>query len=105
MAKAQAKQTSSRSPRKRGSGDDQASSERRRQLIEITAELFADRGYKATTVRAIGDAAGVLSGSLYYHFDSKEAIADELFASYFDELVATYRSIIGEGVSRGRPSS
>lgn len=94
MAKAQ--KTSSRVPRKKADGADVVS-DRRRQLIEITAELFADRGYKATTVRAIGDAAGVLSGSLYYHFDSKEAIADELFASYFEELVDTYRSIIAEG--------
>jgi AcrR family transcriptional regulator len=69
-------------------------SERRREMVQLAAELFAERGYKATTVRAIGDAAGVLSGSLYHHFDSKEAIADELFASYFDELLATYKQIL-----------
>lgn len=80
--------------RRRTATDD---SERRRELIEITAQLFAERGYKATTVRGIGDAAGVLSGSLYYHFDSKEAIADELFSTYFEELIATYRSIIEAG--------
>lgn len=97
MAKAQAKKSTPGAPRKKASGDDDALLDRRRQLIDITAELFAEQGYKATTVRAIGRKAGVLSGSLYYHFDSKEAIADELFASYFDELVATYRSIIEEG--------
>lgn len=74
-----------------------APSERRRQIVDISAQLFAERGYKATTVRAIGDAAGVLSGSLYHHFDSKEAIADELFTIYFEGLVARYRDIIDVG--------
>lgn len=68
-------------------------SERRADLVRIAAELFAERGYRATTVRHIGDAAGVLSGSLYHHFDSKETILDELLSSYLSELVETYREI------------
>jgi AcrR family transcriptional regulator len=70
-------------------------SERRADLVRIAAELFAERGYRATTVRHIGDAAGVLSGSLYHHFDSKETILDELLSSYLDELLETYRRIAG----------
>ncbi len=74
-------------------------SERRDALVQIAAELFAEHGYRATTVRHIGDAAGVLSGSLYHHFDAKETILDELLSSYLDELVDTYRAIVktGEG--------
>jgi TetR/AcrR family transcriptional regulator, cholesterol catabolism regulator len=71
-------------------------SERRADLVRIAAELFAERGYRATTVRHIGDAAGVLSGSLYHHFDSKETILDELLSSYLDTLLDTYRGIAGE---------
>jgi AcrR family transcriptional regulator len=70
-------------------------SERRADLVRIAAELFAERGYRATTVRHIGDAAGVLSGSLYHHFDSKETILDELLSSYLDTLLDTYRGIAG----------
>jgi AcrR family transcriptional regulator len=70
-------------------------SARRADLVRIAAELFAERGYRATTVRHIGDAAGVLSGSLYHHFDSKETILDELLSSYLDELLSTYREIAG----------
>jgi len=70
-------------------------SARRADLVRIAAELFAERGYRATTVRHIGDAAGVLSGSLYHHFDSKETILDELLSSYLDELLTTYREIAG----------
>lgn len=69
-------------------------SERRQALIEIAAELFAERGFRSTTVREIGDAAGVLSGSLYHHFDSKETIIEEILSSYLDNLMATYTDII-----------
>jgi AcrR family transcriptional regulator len=72
-------------------------SERRDALVQIAAELFAEQGYRATTVRHIGDAAGVLSGSLYHHFDSKETILDELLSSYLDELLDTYRTIVKAG--------
>ncbi|NUU21363.1 MAG: TetR/AcrR family transcriptional regulator [Streptomycetaceae bacterium] len=73
------------------------SSPRRAALVAIAAELFAERGYKATTVREIGDAAGVLSGSLYHHFGSKEEILDELLSSYMSSLDGTYREIIEAG--------
>lgn len=72
-------------------------SARRDALVQIAAELFAEQGYRATTVRHIGDAAGVLSGSLYHHFDSKETILDELLSSYLEELLDTYRAIAKEG--------
>ncbi len=72
-------------------------SERRAALVALAAELFAERGYRATTVREIAEAAGVLSGSLYHHFDSKESIIDELLSSYLDELLAQYRAIVSEG--------
>jgi TetR/AcrR family transcriptional regulator, cholesterol catabolism regulator len=72
-------------------------SERRDALVQIAAELFAEQGYRATTVRHIGDAAGVLSGSLYHHFDSKETILDELLSSYLEDLLETYRSIVKAG--------
>jgi hypothetical protein len=38
-------------------------SERRAHLIVLAGELFAQKGYRATTVREIADAAGILSGS------------------------------------------
>jgi AcrR family transcriptional regulator len=53
---------------------------RREELLAIAAELFAQRGFKNTTVRDIADAAGILSGSLYHHFDSKESMVDEILS-------------------------
>jgi len=63
-------------------------------MVSIAAELFAQKGYRATTVREIADAAGILSGSLYHHFDSKESIGDEILAGFINEVLANYRSTI-----------
>ena len=51
---------------------------RRDELLELAAAMFAERGLRATTVRDIADLAGILSGSLYHHFSSKEEMVDEV---------------------------
>ena len=66
---------------------------RRAELLDIAAKLFAERGFKNTTVRDIADAAGILSGSLYHHFDSKEAMVDELLDSFQTALWQEYDAI------------
>ncbi|GAA2375032.1 TetR/AcrR family transcriptional regulator [Nonomuraea africana] len=80
-------------PRSRGS-------ESTRDLIVETAlRLFRERGFDATTMRAIAAEAGVSVGNAYYYFASK----DELVQAYYDraqiaheeacrELLATERS-------------
>src|SRR2546422_7442849 len=45
--------------------------------LAVAAEVFASRGYSSTTVREVAEAAGILGGSLYNHFDSKEAMRSE----------------------------
>ena len=67
---------------------------RREELLSIAAGLFAERGLRATTVRDIADAAGILSGSLYHHFKSKEAIVDEILRGFLDSLFGEYRRIV-----------
>src|SRR3954454_7654448 len=67
--------------------------DRRAELLAIAAGLFAERGLRATTVRDIADAASILSGSLYHHFDSKESMVDEILRSFLDDLFARYREI------------
>ena len=51
---------------------------RRDELLGLAAAMIAERGLRATTVRDIADAAGILSGSLYHHFSSKEEMVDEV---------------------------
>jgi AcrR family transcriptional regulator len=70
--------------------------DRRAELLAIAAGLFAERGLRATTVRDIADAAGILSGSLYHHFDSKESMVDEILRDFLDGLFDRYRTIVAE---------
>ncbi|WNI25319.1 TetR/AcrR family transcriptional regulator [Streptomyces sp. ITFR-16] len=74
------------------------SPERRAELLATAAEVFAAEGYNATTVRRIADAAGMLAGSLYYHFDSKESMVDEILSAFLDELWDGYDAVLGAGL-------
>jgi AcrR family transcriptional regulator len=65
-------------------------------VVQLAGELFAQKGYRATTVREIADAAGILSGSLYHHFDSKESIGDEILSGFINEVLANYRAAVAE---------
>ncbi|MER6912880.1 TetR family transcriptional regulator [Streptomyces sp. NPDC000594] len=75
-----------------------ATPERRRELLRVAAEVFAAQGYNATTVRRIADEAGLLAGSLYYHFDSKESMLDEILATFLDELWEGYDRVLAAGL-------
>ncbi len=67
---------------------------RRDELLELAATMFAERGLRATTVRDIADAAGILSGSLYHHFVSKEEMVDEVLRGFLDWLFDRYQHIV-----------
>ena len=69
---------------------------RREELLELAATMMAERGLRATTVRDIADGAGILSGSLYHHFDSKESMVDEILRGFLDDLFARYRAIVAQ---------
>ncbi|MGY0502894.1 TetR/AcrR family transcriptional regulator [Nocardia sp. FBN12] len=72
---------------------------RRAELLDLAAGLFAERGMRATTVRDIADSAGILSGSLYHHFDSKESMVDEILRGFLDDLFGRYREIAAAALS------
>ncbi len=57
---------------------DETASQRKRDILEIAAQLFAKNGYRGTSMRDIGEKTGVLGGSLYHHIKSKEALFVEL---------------------------
>ncbi len=68
--------------------------DRRDVILERAADLFASQGVAATTVREIAEAVGILSGSLYHHFASKDAIVDAIVSSFMDDLVARYDVVL-----------
>ena len=69
---------------------------RREEILDKAAALFATRGVAATTVRDIAEDVGLHSGSLYHHFESKDAIVDELLRSYLDDLRSRYKAVASE---------
>lgn len=73
------------------------SDNRRELILESAAELFVRHGYGGTSMRDIAKATGMLSGSLYYHFASKEA----LLLSVFEEGVR----LLSDAVDRALATS
>jgi AcrR family transcriptional regulator len=61
--------------------------QRRRQLFAVALGLFAQRGYRATTMDDIAEAAGVTKPLLYQHFSSKRALYLELVDSIARDLL------------------
>ena len=90
-----------------GTKKDEQSRATRRRLIDAASSLFAERGYRDTSVQAIGERAGISRGSIFWHFGSKEgllwAVVEEAFGRWeTDVLVPDIGDAIGiEAVRRG----
>ncbi|MEV0326860.1 TetR/AcrR family transcriptional regulator [Micromonospora echinospora] len=69
---------------------------RKELIVRAAAKVFAEKGFANATVRDIADEADMLSGSLYYYFDSKEAMVEEVLAAYLDLTVTGYQRAADE---------
>lgn len=67
-----------------GRGD--ARSDRRAHLIAAAARVLGEKGYERASLQEICAAAGILPGSLYYYFKSKEDLFVEVHAEGFRQL-------------------
>ncbi|KUI27608.1 ScbR family autoregulator-binding transcription factor [Mycobacterium sp. GA-2829] len=65
----------------------------RRRIIEAAVDLFSERGYPGTGLGDIIERAEMTKGALYYHFDSKEALAAEIVAEGSARLRSTFDAI------------
>ncbi len=63
----------------------------RKRLLDVSARLFRELGFHATSMRDIARAAGMRPASIYHHFDSKEAILRELMWGFLVELLSSAR--------------
>jgi AcrR family transcriptional regulator len=72
---------------------------RRGQILDAARTEFAQRGFDATTVRDIADAAGVKASNLYRYFESKDSMIREILANFSEQLLAAYRDVIGAGAA------
>jgi AcrR family transcriptional regulator len=68
--------------------------QRRQQLFAVALELFAQRGYRPTTMDDIAERAGVTKPLLYQHFSSKRALYLELVDSIAQDLLSAIRRAV-----------
>lgn len=66
---------------------------RRQEIVAVAMELFAQKGVQVTSVRDIGAAAGILSGSLYSHFGSKSEILEFGLRPYTEKYLEVVQAI------------
>jgi len=80
--------------------------ETRERILDAAREMFVERGYDATTMRAIADRIEYTPTAIYHHFRNKEALLAELCAADFRALAGAFQKIarIEDPVERLRQS-
>src|SRR5439155_2605296 len=66
---------------------------RRAGVMQAARRIFAHKGYHATSIDDLIEAAGIARGTFYLYFESKRAIFDELLDELFTTLQAQVRRI------------
>ncbi|MBN9082835.1 MAG: TetR family transcriptional regulator [Rhizobiales bacterium] len=73
--------------------------ETRRRILDVGLKLFVAKGYEATTLDDIAEAAGISRRTFFSYFDSK----DEILTAYVDGFVSELKDLVGECASLGTP--
>jgi len=60
---------------------------RRQEVVTTAAELFARRGFQATSMDELSEATGLRSGGLYHYIGSKQRLLFEIFGQLMDPLL------------------
>ncbi len=66
----------------------------RQRILDAAAKAFRRKGFVATRLQEIGDIAGMRAGSIYYHFDSKEQILEEVLDIGLGRIVGSVRTAL-----------
>lgn len=77
---------------------DVVSRNRKKELLQKTAKLFAEKGYQACTVQEITQALNISKGGLYWHFKSKEELYIQVCDTYCISSVDTLKDLLGREV-------
>ncbi len=65
-------------------------------LLEAAVQLFATKGYPATSTREIVEAAGVTKPMLYYYFQSKEGLLAAAIGHFLDAFYQRLRDVLSQ---------
>lgn len=68
---------------------------RREQILDVSVQVFAQRGFHSTSMNDVAEAAGVTKPVLYQHFDSKQ----DLYLALIDEAGNRLRTAISKAVA------
>lgn len=61
---------------------------RRSMILQAAAEVFAERGYRLSSVNDIIQRAGIARGTFYLYFDSKREVFLQVIQSYFEDIAS-----------------
>lgn len=73
---------------------DASTDARRHQILAVAAQLFAERGYDGTSIRDLAKQVGLLPGSVYHHFRSKEELIVSVHQEGFRQLITDVEAAI-----------
>ena len=65
-------------------------------VLDEAARLFRTRGFEGTSVREIAKAVGMLPGSLYCHFETKEALLVAVYVKGVQQIIEAVQSAVAE---------
>ena len=65
----------------------------RARILSNASRLFAERGFKGTTTRAIGEAAGCNVATIAWHFKDKQGLYDACLSAMYERMLALERPI------------
>ncbi|MEA2278378.1 MAG: TetR/AcrR family transcriptional regulator, cholesterol catabolism regulator [Solirubrobacteraceae bacterium] len=71
--------------------------ERRQEVVDIAARVFADRGYHATSIDDLVRATGLQRGGLYHYMDGKKDLLIRIHERFIDPLLAEAQEIVARG--------
>ena len=70
------------------------SEQTRARILDAAAHTFRQVGYSSASLRDIAEQAGMQAGSLYYHFESKEQLAEEIMIAGVDGSYAAVKAAV-----------
>ena len=80
----------------------QTANDKRRRILDAAARIFAQHGFFHARVTDIAKEAGVADGTIYLYFKSKDDLLISLFEDRMDDIIATFRGGLGEGLTAGQ---
>ena len=65
-----------------------------RKILDVGARLYSERGFAATSIRDLADAAGISSSTIYHHFPNKQAVLYEILRSFMENFIAEINPVL-----------